>query len=111
MVGAEADQMVCPVTNAALLQPTVQQPFGNFSVRSSTMNLFAASPFAAADIRHIVKDCWLPGQGQMCDLLWMDGLQSLGTGSFFVKYAPADGSPELITEVLYGKEQVQSRGG
>lgn len=108
MDGAETEsetKMVCPVTNVVLLQPTVQPSFGtggNFSVLSSTMSLFARSPLT--EMRQIVKECQpLQPPSRTCDLLWIDGLQSLGIGSFFVKYAPADGSSEFTTEIIYGK--------
>lgn len=99
-------EMVCPVTNSVLLQPTaVQAPFGtggSFSVRSSTMDLFAASP--SAGIRHIVQECQPLRPRGSCDILWMNGLLSLGAGSFYVRYSPAAGSSVFTeTRILYGK--------
>lgn len=97
-------EMVCPVTEPVLLQPSVNPPFGangSFYVRSSTLALFDAN--SESNLKHVRRNCYpLTVPASRCDLLLITGLGSLGRGSFSVIYVPPNGIMEIITEVLYG---------
>lgn len=97
-------EMVCPVTEPVLLQPTVNPPFGangSFYVTSSTLMLFDAN--SESELKHVRQNCYpLTVPSGRCDLLLITGLGSLGSGSFSVTYVPPNGIMEVITRVLYG---------